>query len=534
MAAAGIERLKTSMAEEGIAIYQSRVHHSPSPHEGEWCMTKGVSLADIPSFGGTDADEDSLLLDAFEDHQAFLSLRDHSRFCVLGRKGSGKTAIFKKLLSYKSWDTFAFGHTFSDYPWHFHEKQKSIGVPVEQCYVQSWRYLCFITLAKVLLNQDNTQPYSDAAADHLSRIERFILDSYGTRDPDVTQIFTPSKTLKFSGDVGASWKIIKANVKVESVKIEDLPIVVQEVNHNMREATVESLNPELNYFILFDQLDLGFSLDQKDYAERLTGLLLAAREINIYARNRGKRLTIGLFLRDDIYDHLQFEDKNKITENFCTNVVWDHANSPNTLKSLMEKRFKLVFGDKNKQWEDIFDETRDMSGRQRKYNYILDRTFLRPRDMIKFCNECLQALRADPYKPERFENQHVISAQANYSDYLLRELDDEIHKHVPKYKNYLEVIKDIDSLGFEMADYKQKWEARKTLFTINDDPAESLRNLFEFSVIGCLAVGGGGGGAQYIWRYKDTRSQFNEAAASYRVHYGLKEILGLKRFSKSD
>ena len=70
-----------------------------------------------------EANEDSLLLRSFEDHPAYLQILNHEKFCILGRKGSGKTAIFKKILKDRKADTFSFGHTFSDYPWHHHDKQ---------------------------------------------------------------------------------------------------------------------------------------------------------------------------------------------------------------------------------------------------------------------------------------------------------------------------------------------------------------------------------------------------------------------------
>jgi ABC-type multidrug transport system fused ATPase/permease subunit len=56
-----------------------------------------MKLADVKSFGGTDADEDSLLLQSFEDHPSYIEMLKHEKFCIVGRKGSGKTAIFKKI-----------------------------------------------------------------------------------------------------------------------------------------------------------------------------------------------------------------------------------------------------------------------------------------------------------------------------------------------------------------------------------------------------------------------------------------------------
>lgn len=54
-------------------------------------------------------------------------------------------------------------------------------------------------------------------------------------------------------------------------------------------------------------------------------------------------MRIVIFLRDDIYQHLQFEDKNKITESAAARIEWDTGSSDNSLKSLMEKRSAKVF-----------------------------------------------------------------------------------------------------------------------------------------------------------------------------------------------
>jgi hypothetical protein len=61
----------------------------------------------------------------------------------------------------------------------------------------------------------------------------------------------------------------------------------------------------------------------------------------------------------------------------------------------------------------------------------------------------------------------------------------------------------------------------------------TLSSLFNFSVIGNYRAGGMGyGGSEYVYKYKDTRAQFDENAKLYRVHPGLIEILVLKRSTK--
>ena len=50
----------------------------------------------------------------------------------------------------------------------------------------------------------------------MHKIEMFILDTYGSRDPDITQIFSPTVKLKFSSQLGIDWKILKASTKIKA------------------------------------------------------------------------------------------------------------------------------------------------------------------------------------------------------------------------------------------------------------------------------------------------------------------------------
>ena len=86
-----------------------------------------------------------------------------------------------------------------------------------------------------------------------------------------------------------------------------------------------------------------------------------------------------IFLRDDIYQDLQFEDKNKITENFTTRVLWREVGTGLTLRQLMERRFAAVLEPESESqtfpWDSVFDEDKEMPSRQSKYKHICDRTF---------------------------------------------------------------------------------------------------------------------------------------------------------------
>ena len=151
-----------------------------------------------------------------------------------GEEGSGKTAIFKRLITTREPTVFAFGHTFDDYPWHHHDLQAQAGVPEERRYIHSWQYLILLGLAKILLNVDQSQPWGEEAFEALGDIEAFVVDSYGSRDPDLTQLFQPEKQLRFKGAL----KLGVASIEGESVLVKELPLHVQEVNRSMQRAVL--------------------------------------------------------------------------------------------------------------------------------------------------------------------------------------------------------------------------------------------------------------------------------------------------------
>jgi hypothetical protein len=249
------------------------------------------------------------------------------------------------------------------------------------------------------------------------------------------------------------------------------------------------------------------------------------------AKASGKRLRIVVFLRDDIYRLLQFEDKNKITDTGVAVAEWDAGDSELTLRGLMERRFGQVFnGHGTLPWETVFDENKEMPSRQTKYAHICSRTFLRPRDMIKFCNEVLAAhRRVNPEEP-RFVNSDLIEARPDYSDYLLGELDDEIAKHVPEYRRYLEVVQSIGREIFDRDKFHEAWHKRPHLQDI--DPDLALQQLFDFSIVGYLRTGGWKGGQKWTWRYLDPRPHraiLPADATTLRIHSGFKEALDLTK-----
>lgn len=480
------------------------------------------------AFGNIDALQDELLHTCFEQHEAYTNMLNFSKFLAVGKKGSGKTAIFRMILDSKQYDTFTEGYNLNDYPWHYHNLQARIGVPDSEKYIQSWLYLQLISISKILINVDQAIPFDEASAVSVDVLRDFIVDSYGSTKPELANIFSPLKKLKLTSlSVSGSFGGLEIGPSVEVIEMKDLPTIVQDINKTLLQAVLKSLHPDHKYYICFDELDIGFEPNE-DYFNQIIGLLRAARILNLAAAEANKQISICIFLRDDIYDILRFEDKRKFTTNCVTRIEWDTDRTDNTLQSLMNKRFSTLLsdGDEHVDWNNVFD-AKSINGKSTKYNYITDMTCLRPRDIIDYCNLILEFYkkRAGKGVNNYFENVDIVAARSVYSRNLLEEFDDEVHKHLPNYELYLDVIKKLGKNKFYFSEFEEIY--KKYIDPTDFDAETCLINLYKFSIVGNYIIGGTRGGSQKTFKYKDARNQL-DFDLPIIVHPGLVPTLGIR------
>jgi hypothetical protein len=104
-----------------------------------------------------------------------------------------------------------------------------------------------MSAAKIALNQDQSLPCTSEGMEEMLRLEAFVTDTYGSRDPDLSQVFSPTKQLKLKPHFEMDWKILKVGISPESVPITELPVIVQEVNSAFARALMRCLNPKHSY-----------------------------------------------------------------------------------------------------------------------------------------------------------------------------------------------------------------------------------------------------------------------------------------------
>jgi hypothetical protein len=180
----------------------------------------------------------------------------------------------------------------------------------------------------------------------------------------------------------------------------------------------------------------------------------------------------------------------------------------------------------NASWGNISEEGL-MRGSQSKWNHILARTFLRPRDVIRFLNAALdRAKERGGELPLIFANEDIVGSREDYSSYLKQELDDEIRSHWAHWDDALQACSAISTITFEREDFEREYAQRKS--PKNDvTAAEALALLYRFSVIG-YARGSGYGGSSWAFQYTDPDAGWDNVANRFKVHLGLKEYAKLR------
>ncbi|MBX7528026.1 P-loop ATPase, Sll1717 family [Qipengyuania vesicularis] len=476
--------------------------------------------AEIGTFGDVAAEDDDAVLSYFLKTEAVGRVEAGDALIVLGRKGSGKTAIAKYFEEPKG-DYLSASLSLRDYPWALHERRRNSGASEIESYVSSWRYLIAVKALSMLLEASKR-----IITDSQRAANTFLQDNYGGTRPTLPNILRPPR-LKLSK---ASFQPSIMGNALGGVELEtekgDLAHEVDALTDILLDAafTIGSQIGHSKILIHFDELDQGLSEINETHERMIIGLVLACRSIRRMAGFETKIIPVA-YLRTDIWDEFRFSDKNKISQTAAVDLEWDS----DSLLALVNERIKAKLGAKFS-WKDL-DNGDVMRGSQPKWNHIIARTFLRPRDVIQFLN-CALAISLDrEAEADTFDNDDIQLAREPYSRYLKQELDDELGPHWEKWTDAIRVFSELVTITFPKNDFLEAYEQRRS--KKNDyDGEEALEILYRFSVIG-YRRGIGKGGSGWVFQYTDPQAGWDNGASRLKVHPGLKEFAKLREERQS-
>lgn len=480
-----------------------------------------VSLRTLDNFGNVAAEDDAVL-DYFLTTENVSEIEENKKFLVLGRKGAGKTAIVRYFTEASSPHSSR-ALNLKNYPWNVHASRIDRGASEIEAYVASWRYLIAVEVASLVVNI--SQDYHDEK----EKLKKFLTDNYGGTEPAISNILRPNK-LKLSrlsinpSLMGTQLGGIELN---RTDRDQAFGFELNALTGGILSCAVNAfkglrLNP---IFLHFDELDSGLQeMDDKRKA-MLVGLIIAARDLRREFNEMKASIHPAIYLRSDIWDDLSFSDKNKISQSLALHLEWDR----DSLLALVQERLRAKLGAAAR-WEEVTDKQL-MRGSQPKWNHIVARTLLRPRDVIQFLNVALGIAKRRSDEPLIFTNKDIVNSRNDYSSYLKRELDDEIIPHWPEWEEALQACSAIATETFQKAEFLREYSNRKS--SKNSVGAEeALQILHKFSVIG-YRKGSGYGGSGWAFLYEEPDLGWDSAASLFKVHPGLKEYAKLREKRES-
>lgn len=473
------------------------------------------------------AESDPELIKYFLKTRYVNDLLNTSKWLLLGRKGTGKTAIYEYFKNtpksnLNGYDVITLN--FKEYPWPIHKMYKEIMEGELTAYHKSWHYLVIVkSIARLIQLREQNE---FALSDDLKKAKKYLNNIYGSPDPGIIDIIKAKllridklslPTLEGPADISMGLGEISFE---EASKNDELKEKLRSNAFSLlayfEKVLLSEITSEKLLFII-DQLDENWLSDEiQEYSRILTNLIHVCQTINNDRKFKDK-IKIIILLRTDIYDTLKFNDKTKVYQDSAIEIRWD-ADSLDEMFYERVKRYKPAELDLDPSLKtNALFEVKTVRHGATPFKHILRRSFYRPRDIIVFMNKIREVHVSS--KATLYTSNDLYNAERDYSQNIYGELLDEWSNQKPEIENYLNVIQNLGVQTFSYNEYKEKF-AR--IFNLNDRAAvnESLLFLFQNSIIGQKL--------NVNWEYYCTNPYMQiDYTKTFHVNNGLKGRLNL-------
>lgn len=282
-------------------------------------------------FGATEAEGENKegiqnLEHYFDDYLSILYLLDHEKFIFTGRKGAGKSAIAKfiKGSSDQADNSFAEIIRLNDF-----ELERLIQVndfdQLDNINSALFEWLVLVNIMKLVVKNEEGQ-YSKG----YKKLEKFLQRNSGIVDVDKYQIQEVIEKRKFEANIGVLKHAFGGILgKYFDSKTQKAPFykLIPPLREILEEVSKYQVNVNKEFWLLFDDLDVGFSNDDPESSNKIIELIRIAKKYNTeYLKDTNTKILI--FLRDDIKKIIEtkFPDSAKIFSSYEIFINWyDHT-----------------------------------------------------------------------------------------------------------------------------------------------------------------------------------------------------------------
>ncbi len=340
--------------------------------------------------------------------------RGHARL-VVGRKGSGKSAIFYGVRnafwtsqSHLVLDLKPEGHQFTKLKEALLSRLPQ-GMQ-EHVLTAFWSYLLLTELAYKIVDID-----ADVARRNIQRYKLYLeIRELSGWNPDAEQGDFSERLLTLVDNILERGTFIQ-NI---STSAEVAQLIYSTDIRKLGDAIGQYLSSREGVWLLFDNLDKGWPVNGAGPIDVLIlrSLLDATRKLQRQISRKNVECRAVAFVRNDIYEHLlnAIPDKGKDT---AIMLEWQ---DPETFKMLVHRRIAASTGHQEpfeQLWPMFFDSH---VGVEETFSYLLGRTMMRPRDLLRLLRECVNV--AVNRGRSKVAEADIVYAEKTYSEDQLQEL----------------------------------------------------------------------------------------------------------------
>ena len=408
-------------------------------------------------------------------------LENGQRCYVIGRKGTGKSAICKYFETRIDYNRFCLKLSFKEFPFNLLYGLDDAQYTTPSQYISLWKFFIYSSIMSMMAKNHNID----------QEIREKIESIYPSDDFEYISSRMQKWTKKSFG--GSFFKIFSANY---SNDVENIPLheIWMELIPKM-ESIILSHIDSAKYFIVFDELDEDYrnfwdDNNRERYIPLILSLFKAVSSVRrALSESRGSVLPI-VFLRDDIYELLTDPDKNKWEDNKIY-LNWKADKLKQMLAFRIERAERsdstnFVFEDA---WDKIFQHKDIAVGThkndQKIFDFIHSLTHSRPRDFVRLLKECARSSLEQGHK--RITADTIRGIEAEYSGHLRQELVNEISGLIPDIEKIFTDLSKLRKQRCKTTDFVNESENIIAIVKSRQDNLDSgkiAEILFHFSVIG--------------------------------------------------
>ena len=405
--------------------------------------------------GTLDAESDIFLENYFWETQTFNDLtcfeKDDFSFTkrvIVGRTGSGKTALLKKINSLNNMksvtveaESMIFEHIKNNV---FINSLIENGIDIRIFYKSLWLHVLLIKVIELNFPKDNLIKSLQSLVFEKNKLASEYVESFGDNffNENIISEITNKMQSELSATLGGENLGLKANIGGKEYS---------ELTQKIQRQTSKYVNTELlskqkqvikalvdgrrdkqrKYIISIDDLDRSWLNENIIRYDFINALLDAFREL-IDIKNTKVLISIRTDILKGVYiKKLRQEEKDT---SLISYVEWRREE----ILDLLDKRIGYIierkYTNEGVKFDDLFNFT--VLGESAK-EYILERTMLRPRDAIEFVNICLSKVSGDV---SRLNHGVVIEAEEDFYSSRKTALCTEWYSLFPNLRIYLDAL----------------------------------------------------------------------------------------------